>query len=266
MALTNTELKSLKALRSRRGPLAERRFLAEGVRVLEDAFRFRVRPAAVYVAATRLSDRGQTLVGQLEQSGATVREIPARQLDAIADTETSQGIVAVFERPGVTLKQPGRVLPRTLLVCDGISDPGNMGTLFRSALAFGFGCVVVCGDGADPFAPKVVRGSAGAIFGLAVISAEAKAVTAWLSANGYVLIAADQKGAGFARALSDLKGKDRLALAVGSEGQGLSATLVKACHSRVRVEHEPVVESLNAAVAGSILMKGLYDLCHSPNS
>jgi len=266
MTLTNAELKSLKALRLRRGPTGERLFFAEGVRVLEEAVRFRVRPVAVYVTASRLTERGRKLGGKLDRSGATIREIPGRQLDAIADTETSQGIVAVFDRPGVTLEQPGRALPRTVLVCDGISDPGNTGTLFRSALAFGFVLVILCGDGADPFAPKVVRASAGALFGLTVISAETRAVTAWLSSNAYWLMAADQKGVGLAQTLPDLRGHNRLALAVGSEGQGLSPMLLKACRSRVRVEHESVVESLNAAVAGSILMKGLYDLCHTPSS
>jgi TrmH family RNA methyltransferase len=260
MALTNTELKNFKLLRTQRR-VDRSRFLAEGVRLLEESVRHRVKAETVLVCDDQLGDRGRTLVGRMERLGGEIRRLPARQLDAIADAETSQGIAAVFVRPEVNLGQLELVKDRRVLVCDGISDPGNLGTLFRSALAFGFTIVAVCGESADAFAPKTVRASVGAVFGLTIVEANANEVLQCLARNKIILLAAEAGGKPLSSVAVHLLKSTASALAVGSEAHGLSTEIRKASAHSVGISHESTVESLNAAVAGSILMKGIYDLC-----
>lgn len=260
MALSNTELKNFKLLRTQRRA-GRSRFLAEGIRLLEESVRHRVKAEAVLVCDDQLGDRGRTLVGRMERLGADVRSLPARQLDAIADAETSQGIAAVFVRPEISLEQLEPVSGRRVLVCDGISDPGNLGALFRSALAFGFPIVAVCSESVDAFAPKTVRASAGAVFGLLIVEIDVNELLPWTARNDIALLAAETGGKPLSSVAEHLQKGTTLALAVGSEARGVSAEIRKASASSVGISHESTVESLNAAIAGSILMKGIYDLC-----
>ncbi len=259
MPLTNTELKNLKSFR-----LPDKRnrvgFLAEGVRVLEESVRHRYVARTVLVCEVRLSDRGKTLAGRLEKLGAPVQAIPSRQMDTLSDAETSQGIVGVFECRRAEIGELSAAIARKVLVCDDISDPGNLGTLFRSALAFGFGSVVVLGESADPFAPKTVRASAGTIFGLCIIQTQPEELLSWLAKSQSGLIVADAKGESLAEIRRMHRPQQNICLAIGSEARGVSAVLRKSASAVVGIEHDPAVESLNAAVAGSILMKGIYDL------
>jgi TrmH family RNA methyltransferase len=266
MALTNAELKMLKSLRTGRGSAERRLFLAEGVRLLEESIRFRVRPQAVYVATNRLGERGVALAQRLKRARIEVTTVPSTQMDAVCDTEASQGILAVFNRPDTSLEQLGRTPPRTVLICDGISDPGNLGTLLRSALAFGFTLIALCGETAEAYAPKVVRSSAGAIFGLSIATVTTTQMIDWMHGHGYKLMAADQRGEPLATVAATIRRTQHLALAVGSEARGLSPEIARAAAHRIRVAHDSTVESLNAAVAGSILMKECYDLCHTKSS
>jgi TrmH family RNA methyltransferase len=262
MPLTNTELKNLKLLRSPRRSDREK-FLAEGIRVLEESVRHRVKAETILVCEDRLSDRGRTVVGRMAKLGGEVRNVSARQLDTLSDAETSQGVAAVFVRPTSALGQLGAGRSRNVLICDGISDPGNLGTLFRSALAFGFATVVVCGESADSYSPKAVRASAGAVFGLTIAVAEAEETIKWISDHQVMLLAADVSGKPLSAIAARTRQSAVVCLAVGSEARGVSPAIKKESALTVSITHEPTVESLNAAVAGSILMKGMYDLCQA---
>lgn len=257
MPLTNTELKALKLLKAE-SKRDRQHFLAEGVRVLEESVRHRVAADQILVCESRLGDRGKTLAGRMAKLGGIVTDVPARQFDAISDAETSQGLAGVFTCPKWVGRQPDLSNVRRILICDGISDPGNLGTLFRSALAFGFSVVMVTGESADSFSPKTVRSSAGAVFGLTIVQEETTQVVRQLAEREVLLLVADGSGA----ALSAVKLKQKrggvVGLVIGSEARGVSAPLKKAADAVVRIDHEASVESLNAAVAGSILMKEIY--------
>jgi len=177
----------------------------------------------------------------------------------MADTGTPQGIVAVFDKPETSLIKLYRRSYRKLLLCENIADPGNLGTLLRSAAAFGFELVVLSGNTAEPYSPKVVRGSAGAIFGLKVAKSDIQTLVAFLDRSGIKLVAADLEGRPVRLPARRALAKAGLILAVGSEATGLSKEILAQAAYRVRIEHCDGVESLNAAVAGSILMKEIYD-------
>jgi TrmH family RNA methyltransferase len=218
--------------------------------VLEDALRHGVLPRVVYFAAAGLTERAGRLVEAMAAAGVRREEAEAWQIERAADAQTTQGLLGVFPTPAddlqsLPLEECGRVL-----VCDGVSDPGNLGTLLRSALAFGFRAVILCGDATDPWAPKVVRSTAGALFGLAIARASASEAVSLLSERGFRLLAL--AGGGESGCAERLVGDaEHVALAVGAEG-------LAAAYGRWRIGHAAEVESLNAAVAGSIAMRELY--------
>jgi len=174
-------------------------------------------------------------------------------------TETSQGLLAVYAIPEQDLSKLHRPQMRTVLLCENLSDPGNVGTLVRSALAFAFDMIVLCGRCAEPFSPKVVRSSVGAVFGIPIAVATTPEVLDYIAKEKYALVAGGPGGrVDSRRVLATLK-RSRIAVAIGSEADGLSQAVLDRADSVVRIHHSRQVESLNSAVAGSILMKECYD-------
>jgi TrmH family RNA methyltransferase len=258
MSVTRAELKDIQSLLTKKGRREQHRFLAEGVRLLEEAVRHRVRPELILYAVHGTSERGKELVDQFAREKVRVEEISAKQLEQVSDTETPQGLVAMFRQPPQDLVELSTAGLRRYLLCENISDPGNLGTLIRSALAFGFEAILTTGQSAEPFSPKVVRSSAGTLFGVRHGVDTTENVVAYAGRQKVAIVATGTKGA---MTLGDLKkiiGKRPVMLAVGSEADGISPSLQRAATYTVRIDHEPEVESLNAAVAGSILMKEIY--------
>ena len=137
-----------------------------------------------------------------------------------------------------------------MLLLDAIQDPGNMGTLIRAARAFGVTTVVALDGSVDPWNPKAVRASAGASFHLDVVRAPWADVGPWLERCTVEVLAADAAG----RDVSEVEPKAPWALAVGNEGAGLRPEITQAAVLKVGIPMEAEVDSLNAGVAGSILL------------
>ncbi len=141
---------------------------------------------------------------------------------------------------------------------DGISDPGNAGTLLRSALAFGFDAVILTNNSVDPFNPKVVRSSVGAIFGFPIITATVEEILRFKKYDRFKLIVADTKGLDIHSKKINVKNYSRIVLALGSEAEGISEYILSMADIKIKINHEEKVDSLNVAVAGSIIMKEFY--------
>ena len=137
------------------------------------------------------------------------------------------------------------------IILENVQDPGNVGTVLRTASAFSVGAVVLTGDCADLYGPKTVRATMGAIFRQRVFRLTLDELPAWLESRGLPLY-----GAALSKTARDLRQLDvsRAAVAVGSEGQGLSAELLALCRGEVIIPMDARSESLNAAVAASVLM------------
>jgi TrmH family RNA methyltransferase len=260
--LSKTELKKLKSLLTKKKRKKSGMFLAEGVRLLEESVRWRFLPRTVYYAPSMLSTRAEKLVGRLRNRAVKTVQLSARDLRSVSDTESPQGIVGLFAKPDTKLAELYRPKHRKLVLCEGISDPGNLGTLVRSSLAFGFDFMLLCGRSAEPYSPKVVRASAGAVFGLQIAVATLKEVCAFMAREEVTVIASDLKAKRCAKLPGKILQKRKFMLAVGSEATGLSKAILERADIRFRIQHLRVVESLNAAVAGSIIMKQMYDLSH----
>lgn len=232
---------------SRQARRRERLFIVEGVRLVEEALRSSADVSiAVYnpeqLAAT---ERGHALldqIGSLRSAYVTTPEI----LASVSDTVTPQGIVAVVRWPEIEPHGHG-----VQLVLDAVQDPGNVGTLLRSAEATGVSQVICIGGTADVFSPKVVRSAMGAHFRLPIAQD-----VSWDEAP-LQLIAADNVYAAVAGATMPYYAADwrqPSALIVGNEANGVSEDGLAAATKQIAIPMAEPVESLNAAVAGSVIL------------
>ena len=260
VSVTKEELKQIKTLLVKKGRREKGLFSAEGVRLLEEAARHRFWPTKVYYAPFLLSARGQKLLHRFQMRQIPAANVPAANFRSVCDSKSPQGILGVFTVPSCSLSELYRPRHRRLLMCEDVSDPGNLGTLARSALAFDFNLLLLVGSCADPFSPKVVRSSAGAVFALGIARLTVPEMQAFIRKERIRLLAADVKGQPSANVIKNRFKSRRTMLAVGGEARGLTPSLLAAADARVRIVHGKLVESLNVAIAASIIMKQIFDL------
>lgn len=260
MALSKAKTKLLERLRHSRFRSREGLFLVEGIRGVEEAMDATLPHAFRFtLTSPRLRDtlRGREVAARLAKAGISVEDVPDDELARVADTEQPQGLLLVAEEPALTLEAvlaglPDHRPPRLLLL-DGLQDPGNAGTLIRAARAFGVDGVVALKGTVDPWNSKVVRASAGALFHLPVLREGREGVLPLLGEARIPLLAAVASGTDVRR----LTAPRTWALVVGNEGAGVGGELLEAARETVSVPMAPGVDSLNAGVAGSILLFAL---------
>jgi RNA methyltransferase, TrmH family len=246
-------LTTIRDLGRRRGRERRGLALAEGVRLVEEALAagITLRGAAVSPALEG-TPRGSALKTALAGRGIPVLEVTPAELDELADTEQPQGVVAVVEPPVWTLDDIPASAGAVLLVLDAVQDPGNVGTILRTALALGATGVVALKGTAELTNPKVLRGSMGAAFRLPAVQADAESLLGWIEARGVELVVAARDGEPIGRRPRSRRAA--LALALGNEGAGVGPALAAAARHHVAIPLGPGVESLNVAVAAGILL------------
>ena len=213
--------------------------LCDGMKTLEEALRFGARVGTVLwkKQAAELS-----LPAEIEQY-----VLPEELFDYVSPMKNSPGPLFTVAIRGCA--KPGML--RNAIVLEDVQDPGNVGTVIRSANAFGIGAVILVGACADPYAPKTVRSTMGAIFRQPVLSMERQYLGDFLRDQGLPLY-----GAALSPRAEDVRRVElkNAAVAVGSEGHGLSRELLSLCEKEIIIPMNPDSESLNAAVAASVLM------------
>ncbi len=192
------------------------------------------------------------LVEDFERSGVEVRETPGRVLAELSDTVTPQGVLAVARIPD---RDWHDLDPARILLLDAVQDPGNLGTLVRTAEAMAMGGVVCMAGTVDPWSGKAVRAAAGSSFRLPILTASWSDTRRHLAAEDVSLWAADPRGTPFRRADPV---QSRTALCLGNEGSGVSEPVLEAASHRVALPLAGRVESLNVSVAGAILMDRMF--------
>ena len=246
---------TIRDLGRRRGRERRGLALAEGVRLVEEALAtgIEVRGAAVS-PALEATTRGSALKSALADAGTRLEEMSDAELTALADTEHPQGIVAVVRPRDWSVDDiptgPGAVV----LVLDAVQDPGNVGTMLRTALGLGAAGVIALKGTAELTGPKVLRGSMGAHFRLPAVATDPASFLAWARARGLELWVADAGGEPLRSAARPREGRAPLALAVGNEGAGVGTDLEAAATRRVAIPLAAGAESLNVAVAAGILL------------
>lgn len=234
------EIRDLHTARARRETGT---FLVEGPHACEELL---AAAAAVQCVVIRddAEQRSQDVARVFTERGVPVYAVGTRDMERMADTISPRDILAVAEIP-----TPSTIGSR-IVVLDVISDPGNLGTIIRTAAWFGFHDIILLEGSADPYAPKVVRASVGALLRVNV-RRDVSLNSLWDVVGDVPLYAASTRGGEHPSAL---RGVSQCALVVGSEAHGVRAEIISRCATLITIPGSDAVESLNAGIASAILM------------
>lgn len=254
----NALVKDLRKTFSQCVPASDGSVAIEGVKLIEEAIRSGLRLRAVFFSESG-RERANRLLPQLGHATETLL-LPDDIFQSAVATETPQGVAALVYpldatledlfRPVAPLGNPLGVNP-LILGCAGLQDPGNLGTILRSAEAFGASGVLTTDGTVSTANPKVARASAGSVFRLPVVKLSTAEALAALQENSVrLVVTSSHKG----RPVQEVDLTMRIAIFVGSEGQGVPRALLDAADEAILIPHSPKVESLNAGIAASILL------------
>ena len=246
-SLANEKVKYARSLRRRRQRTREGRLLVEGVRLLEEAMRAGCIPALLFFQPERSeTPRAQALLAQARAADVPCFAVAETVLHSLSEMVTPQGIVAIVPQP--QLRPPAA--SNLVLVLDRLRDPGNLGTLLRTAAAAGVDEVLLGPGTVDPYNSKVVRAAMGAHFRLPLavglgwhgIAERLSGLTVWL---------ADAQGE---QAYDTVNWCAQAALIIGGEATGSSDKAVALAHGQLRIPMCGDTESLNAAAAAAVIL------------
>jgi TrmH family RNA methyltransferase len=219
-------------------------FIVEGLRLIDEAIAAHAHFQIAF-HTNHLDDRGRGLIHSMQRAGAEVSSVSDEVMSACSDTVTPQGILAV-------LPIPNRPIPKNLnlaLVLDRLTDPGNLGTILRTALAAGVEAVIFTEGTVDAYSPKVVRSAMGAHFHLPMLISSATELPRHL--KGLELFLADAREE---RSYFDVDWRMPLGLFIGSEASGVQPAVEEIIDHRVCVPMPGGTESLNAAVTTAVIL------------
>jgi RNA methyltransferase, TrmH family len=245
----------IRDLRLRRGRERRGLALAEGVRLVEEALAagIAIRSAAVS-PHLESSARGGALKAALAQRGVALTQLDDRALTELADTEHPQGVIAVIEPPSWSWAHL-RMAPGTVvLALDAVQDPGNVGTIVRTAHSLGAAGVVALKGTAELHNPKVLRATMGASFRLPAFSAAEEELLTWLADHQVEPWVATTEGMPVNRLPAGPAARPPVCLILGNEGAGVSPGLAERAGQRIAIPLAAGAESLNVAVAAGILL------------
>jgi TrmH family RNA methyltransferase len=269
----NPRIVEARKLTQRKHRLRQDRFLVEGLQILTLAVRMmatasarsRVKAQQVfYCEALFTGDTAPRLLAELVEAGAEAIQVAPNVMNALSERETSQGLVATFAlcelewsiealMSAMSPKQEQEISPSLILICDQLQDPGNLGTLIRTADAVGVRAAILLEPCVDPFDPKTVRGTMGSIFTVPFARTQSyEPILPQLSKMGYHLVGADAKQGRPPWHSDRLVGP--VALVLGNEARGLSRELHRHLADYVSLPLHGEAESLNVSVAGGVLM------------
>jgi len=238
-------------LQRRKARERQQLFVSEGVRATEELIRSPLEIRGVLVSpALASAARGAALRSEIEARRIPMLEVSERDFESAATTDSPQGILGVAEIPRTSAESLA-IPPRArVLVLDGVQDPGNAGTMLRTAAALG-ACATLAAPGTvDLWNAKVVRSAMGALFHYPALPVTWEALDSLLAAKDIPLWGADAAG----QPVDTIAPPTTVALAVGNEGAGLSAEARARCERLVGITLESKIESLNVAVAAGILL------------
>ena len=238
-SLKNPKVTTWKSLKDRKGRRETGCFLVEGRKMVEEAIASAFPVEAVLVDIDR---QGEFTL----PAGIPAYSMPGHVLAAVCDTKTPQGIAAVVRMAEVELRGP------RLVAMDGVQDPGNVGTIIRTADAAGFDGVILSSQCADVFSPKVLRATMGSVFRMSIrVTDDLPGLLTRMVQEGASVLSSQLDGEPFYQR-SPLN--ERFVLVIGSEGNGVTDEVKAVATHKVKLPMRGGAESLNAAVAAGIMM------------
>lgn len=251
----NSRTKLVRKLQTRKGRSEERRFVAEGMNLVSEILERRLDVDFLMVSESFLEesrDKAADMISScIASPDVTLCAVPDREFNGLTDACGGIGILAV-----VRIREYGpetlRDLPpeTNILVLDRIQDPGNLGTIVRTAAAAGYGAVLAMRGTADLWSPKVLRATAGTIFAIPFIAVKNPEELRELTAGRRLAVTSVEGG----RPYYEENLREGIALVIGNEGRGVSPAIMDMADVRVTLPMKGGVESLNAAAAAAILM------------
>ena len=255
MQITSTNnpmVKTYRALRDKKGRATQGLFLVEGVRLITDALDSGVRIEKIFYDFKREALR--PLVKKAESQGIECIEASEKVIDVLSDTDNPQGVVAVCQCFELSFTPQGK-RGELLVALDGLKDPGNIGTIIRTAEAAGVGAIYVSPHCVQRYNPKLIRSTMGAFFRQPIFfDCDLSVLLSELKEKGYRSVAAALGGEDFYARTTDDTPK---ILIIGSEAEGISKSLLGEAESVYELPILGKAESLNAAIAAGIM---IYDL------
>jgi len=243
----NPKIQWVRALQTKpRQRLKDKAVVIEGVRLVEEALYSDWKAQLVFFTAD-LDERGKEILNEFDRRGVPIEEITSQLMCIISDTQTPQGILGVIEQKYSPL---GKKID-FVFIPDEIRDPGNLGTMLRTAFAAGCDAVLVPKGSVDIFSPKVMRAAMGAHFHHPVLSLPWKEIEKIIHKHGLHVFLADSN-TGIQYLQADYR--QPLALIIGGEAEGAGNIAQKLAHERLIIPMPGEAESLNAAVAAGILL------------
>ncbi|MGI9005684.1 MAG: TrmH family RNA methyltransferase [Streptosporangiaceae bacterium] len=252
----NPLIKRVRQLGDRRHRRREGAFVVRGIQPVWQAVEAGAEIEVLIVAPDLLRAPAAGLVAGQESRGTRVARISAELFGRIGDRDGPAGLAAIVRQPDLSLTglavRPGSVF----VALHEVANPGNLGTIIRTADAAGAAGVILVGPCTDPFDPAAVKASMGAVFGVPVAAAEPAGFLSWCAGRGVTLAVASGQpaGPGDQATFWDERLPRPLAVLLGSEGSGLPADLLAAGDLRLRIPMTGTAESLNLAVAAGILL------------
>ena len=244
MSITNAQLRWVKSLAKKSARVESGRFFAEGSQSLKVLARNPHWVETIYVTDD-FAEENSELLSQFRPE--LLARVESEQIDRMADANSPQGVMAICKLPA----DDSDLIGEPIVFLEHISDPGNLGTIIRTADASGAGTVVVGTGSVDAFSPKVVRSSAGSIFNISIIQeVESEAVLSDLRRQGYKLFAADMNGEPFQEANLDKKH----VWVFGNEAHGLSQAVLDFVDETFSIPIYGKAESLNLSVAAGVVL------------
>ncbi len=247
-SLDNQTVKEAKSLKEKKYRRLYGKFLVDGKKLVGEVVAGAAKIDKIFVDSTRLSEFDDIL----SKFFGNVVQVSSKVLAAISENETPQGIIAE-----VFMKEMGEFKTKKdepVLILDRIQDPGNLGTIIRTAAASGFNKIVLI-DTVDQFSPKVVRASSCGVFHVDIFRMTEEEIISFCKKNNIEMLVADMGGENIYKMQ---KPKGSFALVVGNEGQGVSDNFAKS-GKVISLPMKPQMESLNAGICASVLMYHLMN-------
>lgn len=258
-SLANDIIKDIRSLQLKKFRDRDGTFLTEGLKLVLDAFDagWAIR-TLVYTKAGKGNALVEKAAARTVAAGGLVIETSEKVMGAITRRDNPQTVIGVFSQKTTALEAVKPAGDAVWVALDRVRDPGNLGTIIRTADAVGAAGVILVGETTDPFSLETVRATMGSLFALPIVRASVPAFKAWAAASGALVVGTHLEGAVDYRSV-DYAGRP-VVLLMGNEQQGLPTELVQACGHLVRIPQAGKADSLNLAVATGVM---LYEIRRS---
>jgi len=248
--LSNSKIKFLKSLHSKKFRTKHRQYIIEGHRIINEALKAKVELGGIW-CSDDYAKKNELFLNSISKTQIRYEITSEKSLSQVCDSQNNQGIIGLIDLPH---NKELDINLSNFLILDNISNPGNMGTIIRTAVWFGIKDVIISSECVDLYNSKVVRSAMGAHFHLnQIVIKNLDSLITKLQKNGFSIIGAELNGT----SINKFKAPNKWALVLGSEAHGISLSIKSLLDESITIPNKDNIESLNVAVAAGIILNSL---------